>query len=200
MVGVRAGDHPSDSGQASSGLVGDPIVIGAPAPVAPRLAKVSGLGATVGDCRRRTADRQIADSEATRVQRAVDFISAFEWRCRHLDRKVDLPRIQRPMPGAGQSADGGVPDRISRAYTREAYIEFLTVRRRSDQRTGAVGALGETTRFRSSLGIGGAADQCSRDTGGKATNRAGHRSGRPETCRRLGRAPGRRRVRRLAAR
>jgi hypothetical protein len=40
------------------------------------------------------------------------------------DRK--LTANQRPMPGAGQSADGGVPDRISRAYTREAYIEFLT--------------------------------------------------------------------------
>ncbi|HEX4142953.1 MAG TPA: hypothetical protein VHY91_05345 [Pirellulales bacterium] len=33
---------------------------------------------------------------------------------------------QRPMPGAGQSADGGVPDYISRKYTREAYIDFLT--------------------------------------------------------------------------
>jgi hypothetical protein len=33
---------------------------------------------------------------------------------------------QRPMPGAGQSADGGVPASVSRAYTREAYIEFLT--------------------------------------------------------------------------
>ena len=87
-------------------------------------------------------------------QRAVDFVPAFEWRCR--GRPIGKPGAnQRPMPGAGQSADGGVPDSVSRAYTREAYIDFLTADddRINEQVRWAPGRNGRFSDVRLGLGV-----------------------------------------------
>ena len=76
------------------------------------------------------------------------------------------PAHQRPDAGAGQSPDGGVPDSVSRAYTREAYIDFLTA---DDDRINEQVRWAPWSKrpvFGLRLGLGVLPNECSRETHG----------------------------------